>query len=320
MTLDFLKIIGEKKFGRQKKTNLNYFMKKKILILGASGMLGSMVYNVLKEKHSLVLGIRKAEEKELLETAYGPVQNHRFCEFDFNLIYQDYLKGFKDLATSISFKKFIDDIGQIDYVINCAGIIIPHSLKDPANTMFINSALPHLLSSVYKERMIHVTTDCIYNGLEGFPYDENSDANSTDLYGLSKWLGEPKDCLTLRTSIVGPEISGFLSLLEWFKNQNGQTIKGFTKHFWNGVTTKQFAIICDKIIENRNDFPQNGLFHIFSNTVSKYEMLLKFQEKYKIDCKIIPDDSKGINRTLATIYPVCSKLQVPSFDEMLGNL
>ena len=295
-------------------------MKKKVLLLGADGMLGSMVYNVLKDKYDLILALRSKDTLPNLEKAYGGTDKHRIYEFDFNLIYQDYLKGFKDLKQSPGFKNFINDIGQVDALINCVGIIIPNSLKDPANTFFINSALPHLLSSVFKEKMIHPTTDCVFNGLEGFPYDENSKASPTDLYGLSKWLGEPKDCLTLRTSIIGPEISGFYSLLEWFKKQSGQTAKGFGRHFWNGITTKEFGKICDKIIENREAYPKNGLFHIFSTTLSKYEMLLKFKEKYNIDCNIVEDGSAGINRTLSTVNPLCLKLQIPSFDEMLKEL
>jgi len=298
-------------------TNKN---KKIVAILGPTGMLGSMVYNVLKEKYNLILVLRDKENLPKLEDLYGQTGRHRIYEFDFTLIYQDYLNGFKNLNQSPSFRRFLNDIGEVDALINCVGIIIPHSLKDPTITFFINSVLPHLLSSVFKGKMIHPSTDCVFNGLEGFPYDENSPVSPTDLYGLSKSLGEPRDCLVFRTSFIGPEITGFLSLLEWFKKQSGQTIKGFRQHFWNGITTKEFAKICDKIIENREQYPQNGLFHIFSNTLSKYDMLLKFREKYNIDCKIIPDNSTGINRTLTTIRELKSRLQIPSFDEMLEEL
>lgn len=295
-------------------------MNKKVLLIGADGMLGSMVYNVFKDNYKLILSVRNIESIQKIEKAYGGVQRHKVLEFDFNSIYQDYINGFKDLTEAPSFKKFIEQVGDVDAVINCAGIIIPNSLKDPANTFFINSALPHILSAQFKDKMIHPTTDCIFNGIEGFPYDENSKASPTDLYGLSKWLGEPKDCLTLRTSIFGPEISGFYSLLEWFKKQNGQTVKGFSRHFWNGVTTKEFGKICDRIISNRSSFPKSGVYHVFSTTVTKYEMLLKFKEKYKIDCNIISDDSAGVNKTMTTINDFCSKLKIPSFDEMLSDL
>lgn len=294
--------------------------KKKVAILGPTGMLGSMVYNVLNKKYNLILVLRDIENLPLLEEMYGPTDKHRIYQFDFNFIYQDYLEGFKDLTKSPNFQKFLDEIGEIDAIVNCVGIVIPHSLKDPANTLFINSALPHLLSSVFKQKMIHPSSDCVFNGIEGFPYNEDSEVSPTDLYGLSKSLGEPQNCLTLRTSLIGPEITSFLSLLEWFRKQGNQTIKGFRQHYWSGVTTKEFAKICDKIIENRNDYPKSGLFHIFSNSVSKYDMLLKFRERYDIDCQIIPDDSTKMNRSLTSIYPLCSELKIPSFDEMLKEL
>jgi len=294
--------------------------KKRIAILGPTGMLGSMVYNVLKEKYDLVLVLKDKENLSKLDKVYGGVRKHKVFHFDFNFIYQDYLRGFKNLKIAPSFKKFLEGIGEVDAVINCVGIIIPYSLENPAVTFFINSALPHLLSSVFKEKLIHPTTDCVFNGIEGFPYNEKSSHSPTDLYGLSKSLGEPRDSLVFRTSFFGPEIKSFVSLLEWFKKQNGKKIRGFRRHFWNGITTKEFGRICDKIIKEREKYPRAGIFHIFSTTLSKYEMLLKFREKYNIDCEIVPDDSSEINRTLSTIYPLCSQLKIPSFDEMLKEL
>jgi dTDP-4-dehydrorhamnose reductase len=294
--------------------------KKKVVILGVDGMLGSMIYNVLQKEHNLILVLRDKKKLPLINQAYGGIDYHRVYEFDFNSIYDDYIKGFKDLTMNPSYQGFLDDLGEVDTIINCVGIITSHALKDPANTLFINSALPHILAQTFKEKLIHISTDCVFNGIEGFPYSEDSLYSPTDLYGLSKSLGEPQNCLTLRTSIIGPEIVGFFGLLEWFRKQSGKTVKGFTEHFWNGITTKEFGKICGKVIENRSQYPQGGLFHIFSTTLSKYEMLLKFQSKYNIDCKIILDNSTGINRTLATVRDLNSQLKVPSFDEMLEEL
>jgi short-subunit dehydrogenase len=123
--------------------------KKKILLLGADGMLGSMVYSVLKDKYQLILAVRDKSNLKNLENVYGKIDGHTILEFDLALLYQDYLKGFKTSTQSPSFKAFLENVGEIDALINCAGIIIPNSLKDPALTFFINSAVPHLLSSVF---------------------------------------------------------------------------------------------------------------------------------------------------------------------------
>jgi len=133
-------------------------------------------------------------------------------------------------------------------------------------------------------------------------------------------LGEPQECLTLRTSIVGEELSGFMSLLEWTKKQNGKAINGYTNHLWNGVTTKEFGNICSKIIDDRSRYPQNGVYHIFSDTVSKYDMLLAFNEKYSLNCHINPDPKPICNHSLSTIYDLQKKLNIPTFKKMVQEL
>ncbi len=293
-------------------------MKKKVLILGSTGMLGSAVYGVLKEKYDLILSSTDRKKTDLLNEAYGGVSEHRIVEFDAMKIYNDFLekKGYPGEYLS----SFLKEVGDIDYVINAIGVTIPHSMKDPAATFFINGSLPHILSSHLKEKLIHITTDCVYNGKEGFPYDENSTKTPVDLYGISKSLGEPTDCLTIRTSIIGRELAGFTGLLEWFLKQEGKEINGFTEHYWNGVTTKEFGKMCDRIMSDPDNYPKTGLCHVFSTVVSKYEMLNKFKEKYGVDCKIGKESENKLNRTLSTVRELNGLLAVPSFGEMIDDL
>lgn len=290
----------------------------KVLLLGADGMLGSAVYGVLREKHQLILTVRKREEIEALNRAYGGVGEHQIEEFECAFVYQNYFD--KKGGPGEYLSAFLEKIGEVDWVINVIGITIPFSLDNPLMTLFINGGFPHILAGIFGTKLIHITTDCVYNGKEGFPYDENSPKTPVDIYGLSKALGEPKNCLTLRSSLIGRELKGFTGLLDWFLQQEGKEIPGFTNHFWNGITTKQFGKICNQIMQNPTVFPQKGIYHIFSQTISKYDMLLKFQKKYNLKCEIIPDGGSKLNRTLSTIYPFCSQLQIPSFDEMLEEL
>jgi dTDP-4-dehydrorhamnose reductase len=293
---------------------------KRIVIIAPTGMLGSGVYDFLKDKYNLVLVYRSEDKIKKLDDVYGGINNHQLIKFDIREIYNDYLhgKGSKENAKLIELFK---NIGEVNAVINCAGIINVYAAKDPAFTFFLNGAFPHLLSEHYEDKLIQITTDCAFNGIEGYPYDENSSKSPVDIYGLSKILGEPKDkSLVLRTSIIGPEIAEHVSLLDWFKQQEGKTINGFANHFWNGITTKQFGKICDEIISNPKKYPKIGLYHIFSTTVSKYEMLLKFKEKYNVHCEIERDEEQKINRTLNTIHDFNKKLNIPSFDKMLEEL
>jgi len=291
---------------------------KRVLILGATGMLGSALYDVLKDKYNLLLSTRDTNKISLLEKKYGLLRKSEVVEFDADILYKEYLG--KKGSPSKYLTSFVDKIGNIDYVINALGVTIPFSLQNPALTFFINGALPHILAGVFGEKLIHITTDCAYNGKEGFPYTENSSKSPVDIYGLSKSLGEPTSCLTLRTSIIGRELEGFTGFLEWFLQQEGKELTGFAEHFWNGVTTREFAKICDKIMSNSDEYPKTGIYHIFSDTVSKYEMLQKFKEKFKINCIIKEDHKNKLNRTLSTIHHVNSRLEILSFDKMIKEL
>lgn len=291
---------------------------KKILLLGATGMLGSAVYDALKDKYKLILTARDKEKIGLLERKYGGTNKHRTVIFDAFPVYQDYVnkKGYPGEYLS----NFLKEAGEVDFVINAIGITIPFSMQDPALTFFINGALPHILANVFGEKLIHITTDCVYNGKEGFPYDENSLKTPVDLYGLSKSLGEPMNCLTLRTSIIGRELEGFTGFLEWFLQQNGKEVNGFAEHYWNGITTKQFGKVCDQIMQDRKAYPKTGIYHIFSDSVSKYQMTKKFKEKFGTDCVIKEDHKNKLNRTLATVKVLNSKLKISPFDRMVDEL
>ncbi len=292
--------------------------KKRVLILGATGMLGSAVYDVLKDKYDLALTARNRDKIGLLENAYGGTQNHDVYEFDARGVYNDFLNKKGHPGEYLS--NFVGEVGDVDFVINGIGITIPFSMEDPAMTFFINGALPHILANNFGGRLIHITTDCVYNGKEGFPYDERSLKTPVDIYGKSKSLGEPEHSLTIRTSIIGPELESHTGLLDWFINQPSEEVNGFAGHYWNGITTKQFGKICDEIMSNRKNYPESGVYHVFSTSVSKYEMLNKFKDKYGLSVKINEEKENKLNRTLSTMKELNDLLNIPSFDEMIDEL
>ena len=291
---------------------------KRVLLLGATGMLGSAVYGVLHKKYDLILGVRNFDKIALLERVYEGTGKHKILSFDGIPIYQDYIA--KKGSPGDYMTHFLHRVGEVEHVINAIGVTIPFSLREPALTFFINGALPHILAQQFGEKLIHITTDCVYNGKDGFPYDENSPKSPVDVYGLSKSIGEPTNCLTIRTSIIGRELDGMTGLLEWFLQQSGKTITGFAEHYWNGITTHQFGKLCDQIMQSPDAFPRRGVYHVFSTVVSKYEMLLAFQRKYGIQCTIKADEENRLNRTITTVKELNRMLKVPSFAEMLDAL
>lgn len=260
----------------------------RVLLLGANGMLGKAVHEVLSRECEVIPITRK--------------------EFDTTHILRDVTY----------FPDFVRRIGEVDWVVNAIGVTIPHATKDPAATYFVNSVFPHMLAKEYGDRLIHITTDCVYSGTDGgAPYNESSPHSPKDVYGLSKSFGEPAECLTIRTSIIGPDGDG-TGLLGWFRQQTG-TIKGFTNHVWNGITTKQFGHVCMKAMHGRQ--PWRGVFHVFSNTVTKHDMLVAFRKKYSQNVEIIPTLSVDtVNRELGTYYGLNQWLGIPTFEEMIEEM
>lgn len=270
-------------------------MKKRILILGASGMLGSAVYKHFKENPNFIT-------------------------------IPTYRANFSNIDNGISFDALNDDIEKIpkdfDYIINCIGIITPFIDKNPIVSLKINSLFPLELANYCETnhiRLIHITTDCVYSGKDG-KYTEISLQDATDFYGKSKSLGEcSSNAMVLRTSIVGPEVHNFVSLFSWAKSQAGKQINGYETHLWNGLTTKWYAKVCDKIIYN--DLFETGLFHVFaSDDVSKYQLLQYFNDIFSLNLEIVKAHPIKVDRTLRTIKDLCSKLDIPTVKEMITDM
>ena len=274
---------------------------KNILVLGVSGMLGSMIFDYLSKNQDL--------------NTYGTVRNPKYKRenvflFDANDISKLETSQFLDL--------------KIDYIINCIGITKPFSKDDdPAGVkrgIPINAKFPWELAEYVKKnnmKVLQIATDCVYSGKKG-NYVEDDPHDPLDVYGKSKSLGEVFDgsALLIRCSIIGPEPKEQKSFLfEWFlKQETGSTIGGYEHHNWNGVTTLQFAQLCEKIITlNKYDelIQESPIQHFILNpTVNKFELMHIFNDIFNKDLQInrvnIPDQS--VERSLNTKYHLLENL------------
>lgn len=192
---------------------------------------------------------------------------------------------------------------DIELMINCAGIIKQRKNSPLTEMNKINSIIPHWLCKIantYSLKCIHFTTDCVYDGKTG-SYIETSTHNPVDAYGESKSLGEPAGCTIIRTSIIGEEKNNKLSLLEWVRSNKGGSINGYINHSWNGLTCLQVAkIITQMIAEN---IFWTGVRHLYSNALSKFELVSLINEVYDLGIKIIPiEAAEKIDRTLNSIF------------------
>jgi dTDP-4-dehydrorhamnose reductase len=170
-----------------------------------------------------------------------------------------------------------------DVVINCIGIIkqLPES-HDPLVAIAMNALFPHKLAQACKTigaRLIHISTDCVFNGKKG-NYSESDFADADDLYGRTKYLGEVAypQCITLRTSIIGHELKGKYSLIDWFLAQEG-TVRGYTRAIYTGFPTVEMARIIAEYVIPRQDL--NGLYHVSSEHISKYDLLCLVATQYE---------------------------------------
>lgn len=289
--------------------------RKKILILGVTGMLGSMVYKVLKNEFDLVITYKNSKKLNILYKKYGKVKGIKEIDFSADDCMKDYV-GDKNVYLNQFFKK----VGKVDAVINCLGAI-KLSVKDyPKQAFFVNAILPHLLGNFYRDRFIHISTDCVFSGYAKRPYFETSLPDPIDLYGVSKLAGEPSETsLVLRMSFIGPELDGNQSLFNWFLSQKNH-VQGYKDHFWNGLTTKEVAKMLSKIIKNREKFPSNGIYHIFSSDISKYELLNLLKKKYNLPIKIDCVNGGYVNRRMRTKFKFNKLLNIPSITDMVKNL
>jgi dTDP-4-dehydrorhamnose reductase len=209
-------------------------------------------------------------------------------------------------------------------VVNCAGIIKQRpASKDAVPSILTNALLPHQLSEIcgrWDARLIHFSTDCVFSGKRG-NYREDDIADAADLYGRTKCLGEVANgnALTLRTSIIGRELVHFQSLLEWLLNEKHRRVYGYKRALFSGLTTNRLADIVSDLIEKHPNLC--GLYHISSQTISKFDLLCLIREAYKLDIEILPDEDFFCDRSLSGLkFEAATGYVRPTWPELLAQL
>ncbi|NDJ61398.1 MAG: SDR family oxidoreductase [Chloroflexi bacterium] len=211
-----------------------------------------------------------------------------------------------------------------DLVINCIGLIKQReNAGDALAAIDLNARFPHqvaLLCRACAARMIHISTDCVFSGQKG-QYTEEEPTDARDVYGKTKALGEIVDqphCLTLRTSLIGRELTTRYSLLEWFLAQRG-SVKGFQRAIFSGLPTMIVAqMIRDYIIPN----PElTGLYHVAAEPINKYDLLVLFRDAFEHTIEIIPDERVIIDRSLnGERFRAATGFVAPNWPEMVAQM
>jgi dTDP-4-dehydrorhamnose reductase len=258
-----------------------------ILVLGGTGMLGHKMFQRLRERfpetYCTVRGSIRDAALEHIELFQGG----NVCEQ-------------VDAADYASLRRLLRD-RQPKVIVNCVGIVKQRREAQKAlPSIQVNALLPHQLAEscgAWGGRLIHVSTDCVFNGRRG-QYRDTDITDAEDLYGRSKALGETvtEKALTLRTSIIGRELFHFQSLLEWFLAQDHKRVRGYQRATYSGTTTSELAAVVGDIIKEHPRL--TGLYQVTGPTVSKYELLSVLRDAYALDVEILPDSEFVCDRSM----------------------
>lgn len=278
-----------------------------ILIMGASGMLGNAFVRLFAGSS----GYRTVGAVRALSSAAGA-----FDGYDVELI------GGLDAESSDNLAHVMA-AAKPDVVVNCVGVIKQAgNVKDVMTAVPINTLLPHRLLTLCKlagARLVHVSTDCVFSGDKG-DYREGDVCDADDVYGRTKLLGELYEApaVTVRTSIIGHELRGRASLLEWFLAQEGST-RGFTNAIFSGVPTTHLArIVRDFVLP---DPSLSGLYHVSAAPIAKYDLLRLIAERYGKVIAIEPDDALVIDRSLdSTRFRAATGYVPPSWPDLIDEM
>ncbi len=281
-----------------------------ILILGGAGMLGHKLWQTLGDRRDIWVTFRGASD--------------RYARF--SLFSADRSIGGVDAA---AFDTVVDACGAVQptVVVNCIGVIkqLP-AAKDPVVSLTVNALFPNRLAQLCRSmgaRLIHLSTDCVFSGRKG-NYTESDMPDADDLYGRTKLLGEVTGpgCLTLRTSMVGRELETSSGLTEWFLSHRGQSVQGYRKASFSGLTTRALSAVLAQVIDRHPDL--SGLYHVASTPITKHDLLCRMNDYFRAGIvvdPVDPVDNMAIDRTLdGARFRAATGVIVPGWDEMLADM
>lgn len=279
----------------------------KLMILGATGMLGSAMTRVMAETgdHDVIALSRMYDAD-------------RWFAPDIRATFHGGL-DVENLETLVAaFARHRPDV-----VINCVGVVKQlAAASEVLASVPINTLLPHRLAqlcAVGGARLVHISTDCVFSGKVG-GYRESDVPDAHDLYGTSKLWGEvhAPDTITLRTSIIGPELNSTRSLLGWFLAQSGQ-VKGYRRAIFSGLPTVELSRVVRDLVLPRRDL--SGLYHVSTHPIDKDSLLRLFAAEYGSDVEIVPDDALVIDRSLdSTRFREATGYTPPDWPTLVANM
>lgn len=279
----------------------------KVLVLGASGMIGSAMFRVLSQNN----------EWDVWATLRADASKRFFEE-----TLADKLIAGVDVEKHDALVRVFAHL-RPDVVVNCIGLTKHHkTADDPILAIPVNTLLPHRLAelcAIGRSRLVHISTDCVFSGARG-SYTEDYPADANDVYGKAKFLGEVNysHAITLRTSTIGHELHSAYGLLEWFLSQQG-SCKGFSRAIFSGLPNTEFARVVRDMVIPRPDL--HGLYHVGADPIAKFELLKLIATVYGKQIDIVQDDEFMIDRSLnSERFKKATGYSAPSWPELIRSM
>jgi dTDP-4-dehydrorhamnose reductase len=278
----------------------------RVLILGGDGLLG----------HAMVRGLQAAHD--VAATLHGPREAYR----QFALLQGDRVACGVDVRDEAALRRAIAWAAP-QAIINCVGLVKRDGAGNPAAEIAINALFPHRLAEAGREagaKLIQFSTDCVFSGRKG-RYTEGDPPDEPGLHGRCKALGEvvAPQCLVLRSSVIGRELSCRRSLVEWYLAQRG-VIRGYRRAIYSGFTTREMARIVDMLLVRQPDM--HGVWHVASAPISKFDLLSGLHKRlHREDARIEPWDGFACDRSLdGSRFAQATGYRAPEWDRMLDEL
>lgn len=279
----------------------------KVMVLGLTGMLGNAMFRFLSDNSAFVV--------------HGTARSEKSRQFFPQRLSSKITIGV-DVENHDALVRVFATV-RPDVVINCVGLVKQLAeANDPLQAVPINTLLPHRLAALCQAtgaRLVHISTDCVFSGSKG-NYLESDFPDAYDLYGRTKLLGEVDfpHAITIRTSIIGHELSGQRSLVGWFLSQQGP-VEGFARAVFSGLPTVELArVICDYVLPQPH---LHGLYHVAANPISKFDLLKLIARQYGKDIELIPSNGIVINRSLnAERFKMATGYESPEWPELVRRM
>ena len=279
----------------------------RVLILGATGMLGHKLCQVFRERFD----------------TWGTARSDPRAQAGYGLLDPARTLGGVDV---FDFDTVVRSVGTVhpEAIINCVGVVkqLP-AAQDPIISLSVNALFPHRLANLCRAagaRLIHLSTDCVFSGRKG-KYTEDQITDAEDLYGRTKLLGEVGGlgCLTLRTSIIGRELRTPHGLLEWFLANRGRRVRGYTAAIYSGFSTLVMSRIIADLLEHHPDL--SGVYHVASEPIDKYRLLCLVRDVFRLPITIEPSADVQIDRSLdSSRFRARTGYVPPSWEEMIREV